>query len=101
MYMYLFISTVHFTTFCTYNDMYFCSIIHISSIYHLRTTCSIENTIYLRVLLLTVRTRHFPLSYEGVPKLAIRVARHSHRMYSRTLQFILGQSDKFHILFSS
>ena len=62
---------------------------------------ALKNTIYLGVLLLTFRTRHFPLSYEGVPKLAIEVVHHAQRMYCRASQFILGQLDKFKIMFSS
>ena len=42
MYMYLLISTVHFTKFCPYNDLDFCSIIHNSSIHHPQATCGIE-----------------------------------------------------------
>ena len=37
------------------------------------------------VLLPTVRTRHFPLSYEGVPKPAIEVVCHANMTYYRTL----------------
>ena len=59
-----------------------------------------RNTIYLSVLLLSVRMRHLPLSYEWVSKPAIEAMRHTHRMYYRTLKFTLGQSDKFQILFS-
>jgi hypothetical protein len=76
-----------------------------SFIIHLYTACAplvaSINTVYLHVLLLTVRTRHFPLSYEGVQKPAIGVARQADRMYCRTLQLIWGRSDKFHTLFSS
>ena len=42
MYMYLLISMVQFIKFCTYDNLYFCSIIYNSSICRLRTTCSIE-----------------------------------------------------------
>ena len=42
MYMYLLISTVEFTTFCIYNDLDFCCIIHISSIHSPRTAGTIE-----------------------------------------------------------
>src|ERR1700733_5143255 len=60
-----------------------------------------RNTIYLGVLFLTLRMRDFPLSYEGVSELAIEAMRHAYRMYYKTLQFNIGQSDKFSILFSS
>ena len=33
---------VEFTKFCTFNDLYFCSIIHIPSIHCPRATCSID-----------------------------------------------------------
>src|ERR1700733_8831709 len=77
----------------------------LSFIIHLYTArarlVALRNTIYLGVLFLTVRMRDFPLSYEGVSEPAIEAVRHAHRMYYRTLQFILGRSDKFSILFSS
>ena len=82
-------------------DLDFCSIIHNSSISHPHASCSIKNTIYLGVLLLTFHIQHFPLSYEGVPKPVIEVVCHVHRMYHRVSQFILGQSDKFVTMFSS
>ena len=101
MYLYLLISMAKFTKFCTYNDEDFCPIIHNSSIYYPRTTCSIEKYNIFWCSFLTIRMRHFPLSYEGVSQPAIEVACHNYRMYFRTLQFILGRSDKFSILFSS
>ena len=77
----------------------------LSFIIHLYTAraplVALRNTIYLGVLFLTVRMRDFPLSYEGVSQPAIEAVRHAYRMYYRTLQFILGRSDKFPILFSS
>ena len=42
MYMYLLISQDDFAKFCTYNNLFFCSIIHNSSMYRLRATCSID-----------------------------------------------------------
>ena len=38
---------------------------------------ALRNRIYFGVLLLIVRTRHFPLSYEGVTKTAIEALRHA------------------------
>jgi len=101
MYMYLLLSMAEFTQFCTYNDQDFCPIIHNSSIHCPARLVASRNTIYLGVLFLTVRMRDFPLSYEGVSQPAIEIMRHAYRMYYRTLQFILGRSDKFSILFSS
>jgi hypothetical protein len=82
--MYLFISTVHFTEFCTYNDLYFGSIIHNLFMNCPCASCGIEKYDIWGVHLLTV-TRHFPLSYEGVQKPAIEVVNYAHRMYYRTL----------------
>ena len=89
------LSSAHITT----------GIFVLSFIIHLYTACArlvaSRNTIYLGVLFLTIRIRDFPLSYEGVCEPAIEAVRHAYRMYYRTLQFILGQSDKFSIYFSS
>ena len=101
MYMYLLISQDDFAKFCTYNNLYFCSIIHNSSIHCPRTNCSIKKYNIFGCSFLHIRMRDFPLSYEGVQKPAIGVARHADRMYCRTLQLIWGRSDKFHTLFSS
>ena len=91
MYMYLLKSTVQFTEFCTHNNLYFCSIIHILSIHHLRATCSIEKYNIFLCSPPHVRMRDFPLCYEVVSQLAIETVRHAYRMYHRTFQFILGR----------
>ena len=89
------LSSAHITT----------GIFILSFIIHLYTACArlvaSRNTIYLGVLFLTVCMRDFPLSYEGVFEPAIEAVRHAYMMYYKTLQFILGQSDKVSILFSS
>ena len=48
------------------------------------------SAINMGVLLLTICTRHFPLSHEGVQKLVIEAVRHAQEMCYRALQFILG-----------
>ena len=40
--MYLLLSMAEFAKFCTYNNLYLCSIIHILAIHCPRTTCIIE-----------------------------------------------------------
>jgi hypothetical protein len=74
----------------------------LSFIIHLYTACAplvaSRNTIYLGVLLLTVRTRHFPLSYEGVPKPAIEVVRHAYRMYYRHYNLFWADRTSFNIV---
>ena len=48
------------------------------------------SAINMGVLLLTIHTRHFPLSYEGAKMPVIKVVHHAHRRCYSTLQFILG-----------
>src|SRR5580692_6669601 len=87
------LSSAHITT----------GIFLLSFIIHLYTACArlvaSRNTKYLGVLFLTVHMRDFPLSYEGASEPVIEAVRHAYRMYYRTLQFILGRSDRFSILF--
>jgi hypothetical protein len=89
------LSSAHITT----------GIFILSFIIHLYTArarlITSRNTIYLGVLFLTVRMRDFPLSYEGVSEPAIEAVRHAYRIYYKALQFILGRSGRFSILFSS
>ena len=58
------------------------------------------STINMGVLLLTICTQHFPISYEGAKMLVIKVVRHAYRSCYSTLQFILGWSGNFQIMFS-
>lgn len=60
-----------------------------------------RNRINSGVLILTLRTWHFPLSYERVSKLTINIVHRVLGIYSMTLQPISLKSDKFQILFSS
>jgi hypothetical protein len=60
-----------------------------------------RNRIYSGVLLLTIRTRHFPLSYEGVHGLEIGVNGWIQGVINGILKVVSGQSDEAHIMFSS
>ena len=60
-----------------------------------------RNRINVGVLLLTLRTWHFPLSYEGASKLTIEYSCRVLGIYNMILKFISDESDEFQILFSS
>jgi hypothetical protein len=54
-----------------------------------------RNRIYSGVLLLTLHTWHFPLSYEETSKPMIEDAHRVIGIYNKILKFILGKSDRF------
>jgi len=53
------------------------------------------------LLLLTCRTRHFPLSYEGVPGLEIGMDQWTQIILNGILEVVLGRLDEIPIMFSS
>src|SRR5271154_4915037 len=58
------------------------------------------NTIYFGVLLLTICTRHFPISYEGVLGLKIGVDKWIAGVINQILNVVTGQSDKICMVLS-
>jgi len=75
------------------------SIIHVYAALYLFVAS--KNRIKFGVLLLTTRTRHFPLTHEGVPVLKIGGHQWTRRIFNRTLEVVSGRSDETHMMFSS
>ena len=75
------------------------SIIDVCAIHE--SLVALISRINLGVLLLTVRTRHFPLSYEGVHGRKFGVDEWTRKILNGLIKVVSGRSDEIYLMFSS